>query len=124
MASEINWPIVVAEGDDVMFFRAPGGLGYLEAIDVENDEYVAYDGTGRLLRLGVGEASRRSWIWGQVTHEMVIAEFAEESPVHVQALRDLLIRYLGHRISHAGDASDLTTAGLLERALACGDVLD
>ena len=45
-------PIIVDNFGDVMFFEsAHTAERYLEAIDVEHGEYVAYDSEGRLLQL-------------------------------------------------------------------------
>jgi hypothetical protein len=50
---DVVFPVYVLAKDcgEVMRFDAPLELNYLEAIDVENDEYEAWDGRGRVLRL-------------------------------------------------------------------------
>jgi hypothetical protein len=52
------FPVYLFTKDDgsVMEFPTRTAMqGYLEAIDVENEEYEAWDATGRSLNLGVGE---------------------------------------------------------------------
>lgn len=52
--SLMHLPIIVVEHGDVLIFEtALEAQRVLEPIDVRNDEYVAHDGHGNQLRLGV-----------------------------------------------------------------------
>lgn len=54
----ISFPVLLLERDsqDVMRFDSVFDMQeYLERIDIENDEYVAWDSTGRALRMAVQE---------------------------------------------------------------------
>ena len=56
-------PIVVDENGDVSVFETVEyAAAFLEAIDVANDEYVAYDSEGRLLALEVSSANQQVMI--------------------------------------------------------------
>jgi hypothetical protein len=50
---QIQFPVYVLEKDDASVFRvdSESGIGYFEAIDVENHEYEAWDATGRRIEL-------------------------------------------------------------------------
>jgi hypothetical protein len=74
-------PIVVLESGDVLFFRSLSRAEqYLEPIDVRNDEYIAYDSEGRLLRL--------------IPHDHTVrVELAEEESTHANELKDALVNF-------------------------------
>ena len=56
-------PIFVYEHGDLNIFETVEDLeNYLEPIDVENDEYIAYDGSGHLLKLKVKDMYRPSFL--------------------------------------------------------------
>lgn len=59
----IVFPVYVRDdaGDVIVFASIEMMQSYLEAIDVENGEYEAWDAAGYLLELGVGEA-RSEWL--------------------------------------------------------------
>jgi hypothetical protein len=88
-------PIIVdAKGDLLVFDSVETMLTYLEAIDVRNQEYTAYDSEGRLLQLGV--AKTRVFFGLLEGHEVVSLESEEATPSHASELRacvsDFLIR--------------------------------
>jgi hypothetical protein len=61
---DLVFPVYVLAKDcgDVMEFSSLSAMqGYIEAVDVENDEYAAWDTTGRLLQLSVGK-SNSGWL--------------------------------------------------------------
>jgi len=60
---------------------------YLEAIDIEQDEYTAYDSQGRLLVLKAEFENRRP-------NQEIKVEAAESEPGHQDELRNTLIAYL------------------------------
>ena len=52
-------PIIVVADDGPMFFRtSEDAEAYLEPIDVRNHEYVAYNASGKRLRIDIIEAQR------------------------------------------------------------------
>jgi len=58
------FPVYVLAKDcgEVKAYQSLGAMqGYMEAIDVENDEYEAWDATGRLIQLSVG-SSKSQWL--------------------------------------------------------------
>jgi len=57
VADGVSFPMYVRTKDsgDLMRFDDLSGLSYLEAIDVRNDEYEAWDASGRLLVLTATE---------------------------------------------------------------------
>lgn len=82
MRSWINPPIIVDEsGATDVFESIEYAERYLEPVDVEDNRYVAFDSTGRLLRL-------------IATFPGVTIEAAEEAPNHAEVVRELLIRFL------------------------------
>lgn len=67
----------------------------LEAIDVKNDEYEAYDAEGRLLTLGVIKKETPIFFGLFKSNiEHVIVESVEHNPGHEKELRDALIKFL------------------------------
>ena len=78
----IQPPIIVDEsGATDIFDSIESAERYMEPIDVEDNLYVAFDGTGRLLRL-------------IPTTPRITIEAAEEVPNHAERLRELLIQFL------------------------------
>lgn len=76
-------PIVVNEHGDVSVFETvERAAGSLEAIDVGNSEYVAYDSEGRLLSLEISGAKQ----------QVVIRE-AETVATHADDLRRILLEF-------------------------------
>jgi hypothetical protein len=74
-------PIVVLESGDVLFFRSLScAERYLEPMDIRNDEHIAYDSEGRLLRL-------------IPCKHIVKIELAEEESTHANELKDALVSF-------------------------------
>jgi len=106
MKSWIKPPIIVEEsGDTEVFESIEYAERYLEPIDVEEERYVAFDSTGRLLRL-------------TATPQSVTIEAAEEVPNHGEVVRELLIRFLKHCGSSDPDLSSLSLEELARKSLA------
>ena len=49
-------------GDVLRFASLEEMTSYLEAIDVENDEYSAWDSAGNALEFTVNQSSRKQWL--------------------------------------------------------------
>jgi len=89
-------PVFVAEGDDLgVFCSVEEAELSLEAVDVQENTFTAYDAEGRLLSLSVRE-NPVPFPWcllrGRVLH--VVMTVAEEEPGHIGELRALLGRFL------------------------------
>ncbi len=70
---DLQFPVYVLMKDDgtVLKFAAfPGMQSYLEAIDVENDEYDAWDKLGRQLQLAVVRTGEQ-WLQVRVTSQRI-----------------------------------------------------
>ena len=82
MGIGIKPPVIVDEHGSAMVFESiDDAERYLEPIDIRNQEYVAYDSEGRLLRLIASDF--------QVTVEAVDLE-----PQHSSRVRELLVGLL------------------------------
>jgi len=76
-------PIVVNEHGDVSVFETvEHAARSLEAIDVANNEYVAYDSEGRLLVLEAAESNQK-----------VVIRAAETAAAHADELRRVLVEF-------------------------------
>ena len=51
----MKYPIIVNENGNIFFIDSEKGINYLEAIDVLNREYTAYDSSGLPLELSVSD---------------------------------------------------------------------
>ena len=102
---EIVLPVYVLVRDDesVIAFQSLEEMqGYLEAVDVENGEYEAWDASGRCLNLAVKEP-RREWLkiipTGRFANKQDFAgirDKAKECPQSVP-LSTRFMRWLGRR---------------------------
>jgi hypothetical protein len=84
----IKAPIVVDNRGDVILFEDVATMGrYMEAIDVRNAAYLAYDSEGRLISLGTTLDATRSH-FGRLTGpvEVVCVNGVEDAPTHAQVL--------------------------------------
>ena len=78
-----------------IFTTAAQAEEYLEPVDVRNNEYVAYDSAGRLLRLTVEE--KKVMLYSMIPispGERVVIGPAEAAAAHTGELRDLLTGFL------------------------------
>jgi hypothetical protein len=114
-------PIIVNENGALSFFRSVNALeGYLEPIDVENDEYVAYDSRGRLVDLAVRRASKKGLL--RTADEVVVASLQQSKPSHASELRTELRRFV-RQVNPAPDVpEDAPLSALLEVAMQAADV--
>ena len=84
----MNLPIIINDSGDVSFFQTVENAElYLEAIDVKNNEYVAYDANGNLLNLDLETR-------GKPPIDYVVIRNHKKSTVNASTLRDLLISSL------------------------------
>jgi hypothetical protein len=68
---DLVFPVYVLAKDcgDVMEFSSLSAMqGYIEAVDVENGEYAAWDTTGRVLQLSVAK-SEAGWLQVVTTNQ-------------------------------------------------------
>lgn len=76
MNEEVTFPVYVLAKDcgEVTEYPSRDAMqGYLEAIDVENEEYEAWDSEGRVLKLLVGDR-KRAWLNLVNTHGRLPAD--------------------------------------------------
>lgn len=96
--NSIKPPIVIVDrrGDDISIHASiEDAQMHLEAIDVRNSEYRAYDSEGRLLDLDV-IGGKKSVLFGlfQTRVEYVRIHQAEGEPMHTDELRAALFQFL------------------------------
>jgi hypothetical protein len=78
-------PIIIYEHGDIAFFESVQDVERgLEAIDVKNDEYIAYDSEGCLLQLHVEQGS---------PIDRVVLSCSETQPTHSLELKRALINF-------------------------------
>lgn len=96
-------PIIVEErGGDMTFFDSVTKAEQsLEAIDVENGEYVVYDSEGRLLELRT------------ISKKRVVIQPAEAEPMHANELSTKLIRCFSRMGFSAGNFDHATLEMLI-----------
>jgi hypothetical protein len=108
-------PLIVDEHGDVELFRDAAALeGYLEAIDVQNNEYIVYDSDGRRVELTTAEVPTRA-LFGLLkgTADAVRIAGSEVEPTHAI---ELAVK-LREALERLGEAVPLEAplAELLER---------
>src|SRR5207253_2038742 len=100
----LNPPIFVIASDDgsVDWYAEIDGhfltpVGHMETTDIKVGNYLAYDATGRLLKLDVAprpvEQRFLRWLYTD-RQEWVTVQAAESEPTHAYELRDRLAYYL------------------------------
>lgn len=105
----IRLPIFVSEPLDIHVFTSREyAERYLEAIDVRDGRYTAYDSSGRLLKLSVQVVNRR---------EVVLIEAAETESTHQAQLRDHLIAFLSAIRFEQPQLAQLSLEALVEISL-------
>jgi hypothetical protein len=112
VASEVKSPLVVNEQGALLFFESVDDAErYLEAIDVEDGRYSAFDSEGRSLLLTTVD-ERRPVLFGllKVPSKQVIVEAEQAEPAQAEALRENLaafLRHLGVPAAELGDSVPL-----------------
>jgi len=116
----IEPPIVVDARCEVLLFRsAENAAAYLEAIDVENEEYAAaYDSEGRHLELSVEPVQRRL-LFGVIRTmiDLVDVRPLEDEPKHASELASLLRAHLPaeHRPPPSAESLQALVAAAVDR---------
>lgn len=111
--SAIKPPVVIVDrrGNDISIHASiEDAQLHLEAIDVKNSEYRAYDSEGCLLALDV-VIDKTSVLFGffQTSVERVRIRQAEDEPLHADELRTALLRFL-------------EALGVIDNSLSFGDM--
>jgi hypothetical protein len=107
----IKAPIVVdARGDMLLFSGVDMMVSYLEAIDVQKNEYLAYDSEGRAIALTTVKEPR-SHLFGLVssTAEVVKVAEVEAVPSHSDALAATVRDFLARIESVPPETAELAT---------------
>ena len=87
-------PIIVDEKGNIDLFKTKQDAEeYLEPIDVHNQEYIAYDSQGMLLRLGVRSETRR-FFFNILSDTFEVVCISETGVDRSQELRKKLKRFL------------------------------
>src|SRR5215203_2895193 len=99
----MNLPIfVIADDGSVDWYSEIDGpfltpVGHMETPDIRSGYWLAYDSTGRLLKLAVDKrpVKKRFLRWHYTDWpEWVTVQAAESEPTHIDDLRDRLAYYL------------------------------
>jgi hypothetical protein len=111
-------PIIIDEHGDLAFFRSAAyAERYLEPIDVENEEYTAYDAIGRRLTLGVAR-KETSFFYGILKDTIEVVTVRDESGVDAaEELRQILRRYLEKRGRSRKNTEGAALETLVEQAV-------
>ena len=106
-------PLVLSADDGIYVFQSEDDLiRDIEAIDVANGEYVAYDSEGRLLLLSV---ERSKGILGALRGSKVV--LGQTSEFRNEELRGLLIAHLERLVSQPKELGSLVLDQLLRRVV-------
>jgi len=115
-------PIIIVDGHDVSIYDSvEEAQVQLEAIDVRNGEYRAYDAEGRLLAMDI-VAEKKRVLLGLIPTDVELVRMSdgEAAPTHERELRKALIAFLVATGSVAEVVDALTTSELVERAKGVG----
>jgi hypothetical protein len=101
-------PIIIYEHGDIAFFETVQDVDRgLEAIDVTNDDYIAYDSEGRLLQLSVKH---------QTSYDIVVLSSSEMQPTHASELKRVLVDFF----ARVGVNKDWLSTATLEELVTKG----
>jgi hypothetical protein len=111
----IKEPIIInAHGAVSIFRRLNNAEGYLEAIDVENNEYVGFDAEDRILDLLIEKRQRKFFRIFNATVETVKISSGENIPSGPDNLKEILY----HVLRDQPDITlDLELPELLDKAI-------
>jgi hypothetical protein len=94
--SQLRAPLIVDEHGDLKLFRDVSSMeGWMEAIDVQNNEYVVYDSEGRLVELTTAEVPTQA-LFGLLkgSAEVVRMSRVEADPTRATELYNKLRSHL------------------------------
>lgn len=114
-------PIIVIDkrGHDLSIYSTvEEAENHLEAIDVKENEYTAFDAEGRSLKLHV-LTKKVPIIWGilKVNRDCVILEQVDDKPTHADSLRAGLTNYLKEKGVSPKELVDLSIELLITKAM-------
>lgn len=111
-------PIIIDEHGDLEFFRsAADAERYLEPIDVENEEYAAYDSVGRRLTLTVERKQYNflGGLWRGTRKAVVVLDEGEVDAT--EELSQILADYLRKASGNTRSLKGAPLGTLVEQAL-------
>ena len=96
MESKIELPIIVAEGLDIRFYNSISDAELdLEALDIREEVYTAYDSEGKLLSFEIVEDTKKIFFGFMETQiELVKIKLLDNESNHSEELLKLLTEYL------------------------------
>lgn len=110
-------PIIVYDGDVLVFESVKKAEGYLEPIDVERGDFVTYDSESCLLRVSVDVRSRRVWGFLPIQEKRVVIQEVVPQAKCTSELRQILTKYLSYSPFEISDSfiSEATLDELIEK---------
>lgn len=115
----INNPIILDENGNLLFFNSKDIAElYIEPEDVKNNEYIAYDSEGRLLKLELIEYEKTGFLGlSKSIRVQVNIVSTEDFPNHSNELKRKLTKFL-HKISPSyKDEEDYMLQDILQKVI-------
>ena len=110
-------PVIVCEHGDISFFSSIEAAALaLEAVDVKNGEYTAYDGDGRRLSLSIISERRNGFlnIFSRYIEKVRVSECLSAEKEESK-LRELLISYSDRAGLPLDDVKDRELSSLIDK---------
>jgi hypothetical protein len=112
-------PIVIDEFGDISFYASPEDVCLdLEAVDIINGRYVAYDAEGRLINISVKRNQNNRYMFGLIpllTDEVYIVG-CEKEPNHSIELREKILSFFNMIYTNDAINKDISLGGLISLA--------
>ena len=106
-------PIIVSNiGDVLLFTSVSAAKGYIELIDVKNNEYTGYDCEGRLLNFQIVFKERDRNLKDRIESFEIVA--AEDHPNHSDELVKIIVHFLERVGETKEKLSSLSLSELVE----------
>ena len=117
----MKMPIVIIEHGDVFMFESVEKAEMaLEAIDVKNGEYVAYDGNGYPLALAVVKKERSSSFFGKwIIDGVEISEITNKMNNHASELKRALNDFFKETNNYEDRCESLSLPDLINKFICC-----
>jgi hypothetical protein len=117
----MKMPIIIIEHGDVFMFESVEKAEMaLEATDVKNGEYVAYDGNGCPLALTVVKKERPSSFFGKwIIDGVEISEITNKIDNHASELRRELNGFLKRTNNYEDRCESLSLSDLINKFICC-----